>query len=985
MIRAVLWKELREQGLIGLTLVVLGSGVLAATAALAEPPVPSAPTADVIRFLGLGLLATLMLAVTAGMVCGGAVFAAERESGTMAFLESLPSSRWGLWRAKLLAGVGLATIQSGSLVAVAGALGLVPTLGWALSITLCALLAFVWGLLGSTMSRTTLGSVGVAISAAVLTAFLVMLPLLVFFQAPGFTPIRPRGALIFLVCMFVVPVALSAWLYTTPDRLRAADGERGIGFAPVLSEGSSQRARSWPRIGISALLWMTLRQLRVPALVLSGFAGLFGLALLAPNTYPVLTWPSLALAAGVLTGVIAFGDEQTRGVWRFWGEQRLPLGRTWMVKIGVHLLFCLFLLVLMALPLVLAALFGGNRASRGHTPLANVFRSQIFDVIGRHGWKYLFVPAIYGFAAGHLCGLLFRKLVVACGVAAIIGGVGAMAWGPSLLAGGVSHWQVWAPPCVALLTARLLMPAWASDRLATRRSLETLAAGCVACFLVLATGIGYRILEIPNRPDGEDDIQYVNGLSPLDDNAGRREFRTAADRYARSVAIIAPEFDRADRPPTGGGRRLRIDERLDQVPRLGWPVADPELGMWLDRVMVASPEPEEGPWPALAASATKHPNGVFEYPQLVGVVPSRESTLENARRMSIALLARGLQRQAAGDPEAFLSFLRTTIALSRTMRTGSIINAYTTGAEIERTALLALDRWLEEPPMVRILQTVLAPFPEASVFARVWSQQVSPSPALLRATLEVLEANETTEPFDPTPHYLAERYVLREAQKSPSQWLPLLLTPPGETPERVTHEVELIGISWAVPWERERTRRLVGLGYEMGQPSDRPAEADPRFVVGRPGEALLIRPRFPSELPEAERMLRSIRRAAILKLALRLFKAERGRYPEALAELTEAGYLHQLPTDPHDETHGFGYRVVGAGGETLRAPSRPSGLPGSAGDNIVTRFIPAGQAIIWSVGPDKLDQGGKSLPIGGPNGFTRPDDLVYIVPFGPES
>src|SRR5438132_390223 len=131
MIRAIVWKELREQGLIAATLVVLGSGVLAAAAALADPPTPARMTLDVMRSLGAGPLATLMLAVTAGMVCGGAVFAAEREAGTMCFLDSLPASRWRLWRAKLIAGLGLAAVQIALLVAVAAALGLVPTTGWA--------------------------------------------------------------------------------------------------------------------------------------------------------------------------------------------------------------------------------------------------------------------------------------------------------------------------------------------------------------------------------------------------------------------------------------------------------------------------------------------------------------------------------------------------------------------------------------------------------------------------------------------------------------------------------------------------------------------------------------------------------------------------------------------------------------------------------------------------------------------------------------
>src|SRR6185503_4536660 len=103
MTRAIVWKEFREQGLIALTLLILGSGILAAAAILADPPAPGSGATDVMRVLGSGLLA-----VTAGTVCGGALFAAEREAGTMGFLESLPISRWQLWRAKLLAGALLA-------------------------------------------------------------------------------------------------------------------------------------------------------------------------------------------------------------------------------------------------------------------------------------------------------------------------------------------------------------------------------------------------------------------------------------------------------------------------------------------------------------------------------------------------------------------------------------------------------------------------------------------------------------------------------------------------------------------------------------------------------------------------------------------------------------------------------------------------------------------------------------------------------------
>ena len=58
------------------------------------------------------------------------------------------------------------------------------------------LLAFAWGLFGSTIARTTLGSVGLAIPAAVLTAVVVLVPVLMFFQSRGTNLPRPRAGLV---------------------------------------------------------------------------------------------------------------------------------------------------------------------------------------------------------------------------------------------------------------------------------------------------------------------------------------------------------------------------------------------------------------------------------------------------------------------------------------------------------------------------------------------------------------------------------------------------------------------------------------------------------------------------------------------------------------------------------------------------------------------------------------------------------------------
>jgi len=973
MIRAIVWKELREQGLIALTLVIFGGALLVAAAALADPPSITAPPTDVIRYLGIGRLATLMLAVTAGMVCGGAVFAAEREAATFAYLDSLPASRWKIWRAKLIAGAALAILQIGLLIALAAALGLVSSIGWGVAVSLYAMLAFVWGVFGSTTARTTLGSVGIAIPAASLTAFIVMVPVTLFFQTPGIHVPRLGGAVLFIVCMFVAPLAFSAWMFTDLDRLRRAEepvrlpvrafpraADHGVQHPGAPGVGARAPGRS--RFGLSALLWLCGRQLFLPGLVLSGFALLFGLTLILSPTQPFVVWPALALMAGVVAGVLAFADEQSRGAARFWSEQRLPIGRVWAIKIGTHFLFCVCLLVLLALPLIIRTQFGDvARRNRSHTALAVVFRSPIFDELGPQGWKYLIVPAVYGFAAGHLCGLLFRKQVVACGVAAIVGGVSAMLWGPSLLAGGVQYWQLGLPPLALLLTGFFLLRAWVAERMPTRTAITLATSGSLATLLLLVAGIGYRVLEIPDRPDGEDDVAFVAGLPPIEKYLGGREFKVAAERYSRLAAVHNPSFDRPVSPM--GPRRESIEERAENILRTGWQVNDPQqagwqaqLSDWLDKMFRDAPAGlSELTWHETAANAAKAPLGIYEYPQFLGVSGSSVVSLDSARRMGIALLARGLQRQAEGDPDDFPRRLRVALTLAQTLRNHSTVANYLTGVEVERAALQALDQWLEQLPAA--------------------SQRIRP-------VIETVAMTEPPAPFDPTPYFLAERHVLREGMKTPAQWLPYLISAPDANPESTATEVDLVGLAWAVPWERERTRRIVGLGFESGQP------ANHSVVLGRPGVGFLIgRARSPRDLIDREHLISAHRRAALVKVALRAFRAEEGVYPDSLTELEQGHYLAHLPTDPYGDGRTFGYRLSQTPGEVLSNPPRlmldrtvdnhPNPPPSSTEIR-----VPVGQAILWSIGPDHIDQDGHSLPVALALGQARPPDLVYLVPMG---
>jgi hypothetical protein len=975
--RAILWKEFREQGLIAISLVVLGSGVLAAAAMLADPPAQSVPPTDVIRYLGLGRLATLMLAVTAGMVCGGAVFAAEREAGTMVFLESLPSTRWRLWQAKVFAGAALAIVQILLLVLVAAALGFVSNLGWALAVFVYSMLAFAWGMFGSTSARTTLGSVGLAIPVAIVAGLILMIPILVFFQQPGSSLPRPLGGLIFLVGMLTVPIVVSAWQFTREDRERR------------VNDHTAQRRSQY---GLHALQWLTVRQALGPGLVISAFALLFGLILLAPGIQPVLIWPELALLAGILAGVTAFADEQTRGVARFWGEQRLPLGRFWVTKLTLHFALCLGWLLLLATPLIVRTLLRSNTGLLyAHTSLATIFKSLLLDELGRQSWKYLLLPAVYGFVAGHLAGLLFRKLVVACGVAAIVAGVGVAVWMPSLMAGGVYHWQLWLPAVGALVVSRLLMRPWTADRLASRGPLTTLVGGSVAVLGFVGVGLSYRVLEVPDRPGSDDDISYVAGLLPFDENVGGREFRTAAERYVRLASVTSSQFDQSSsRPAPGGGRGLRVEERLGlAVTRTGWPADDSDLDAWLNALFASSgTNREDVPWHVLATTAAGHPVGIYEYPQTITVTGSSVLALENAQKLALALLGRGLQQQAQGNPKAFISAARITLTLAQTLRNGSGVDALRIGNDIERTTLTALDRWLGLPPGAAWAvqaRTVLSPIPEAHpvvTLANAWIHQVVPSAELLREAIPILVANNRTEPFDPRPHYLAERFALRELLKSPDQWLPRLLTPAGGNPDTANPEVDLVNLGWAVPWERERTRRLLGLGFETG------SLTHIALLRGRPGaEYLILRNRTEADLVESDRLLRGYRRAAILKLALRAFHADQGRYPdpdtETLAILIRLGYLQQLPSDPFDDRRTLGYRI--SAGETLLPSNQslpmPRVFPGGPTGAVSVR---RGQPILWSVGNDQVDQGGLNTPLQ-PSGPGSTGDIVYLVPRGPNS
>ena len=110
-------------------------------------------------------------------------------------------------------------------------------------------------------------------------------------------------------------------------------------------------------------------------------------------------------------------------------------------------------------------------------------------------------------------------------------------------------------------------------------------------------------------------------------------------------------------------------------------------------------------------------------------------------------------------------------------------------------------------------------------------------------------------------------------------------------------------------------------------------------------------------------------RGTSLQLALTLYQIEKGRPARMLDELVP-NYLATVPVDPYSGKP-FHYRI--SKGEQI--PQQ------DANGEWKERKLVAGQGVVWSVGPDAVDNGGErsawhstdsSLSVGG--------DWLYLVP-----
>jgi len=1023
--RALIWKEFREQGLIVAALVILGSGVLVA-AGLLFPSVADS-FGEVRQSLGPKTLAVVLLMVASGIVVGGTLFAGEREQGTFPYLEQLPVPRWRIWLGKVLAGLVLVLIASGALFAVAAGAGVVgPTSRlpfWALMTISLALAAFSWGTLGSAYAKTSLGACGVGLLSTLPLTF-ILYPLCaigvqVFDRISTgvwgsnatvhHTEYALSGTLFGLI---VIPLAISAWIFTAPDRNRFA---RDVRAAKGLSVDPGRSIRL-PRFslgvgrGFRAALWVVARQNLVLTIVLASITVVSGLSLLQPSVPALFIWPMTTLMLGTIVGVTGWSDEQNAGSFRFWAERRMPLGQLWLAKVVYGLALVALLVVLLALPSLAAA----RIVERGPiVPLA--FHSRLFLDRGFPVAEYLWLWPIYGFAFGHLAGMLFRKAAVGTAVGLMTGGSIVAFWLPSLLSGGIHWYQLWIPPLLALATARALVWSWALDQLGQRRALLRLGFGGSAIAVAMTLGIGYRIVEIPEDDNTEADIAFRAQIPPFETNDAGRELRRGG--------ILFAEVKQKQRDAVGGEplwpngpsqhasgipERMRASHfyQLEDVLALGWPSHRPDADAWLDACMANG-------WAELLLSASAMPIGTVEDPTELNI-GSPLKHLDNLQSCEMLLLARGLQLQAAGHPDAFVDSVAACLSLVRNLRNKSFAVCGLVSAVVEKRTHLGIQRWLEK---------------------------LGDRPDLLREVVALIRAHDATCPKVGIDGNLPNQVTTRNAVNAPTQFVklhfqqrPLRSRETSEDAEAIDNETDLVAFAWAVPWEKERLRRLVGLG------NNRPIDArDRRFYRGLPGFEDYFRNSASADdmarqVPEREREELAARRASQLLLALRLHRAERGVLPATLDALVPK-YLPSVPLDPYDDQP-FRYRI--SKGETIEMESLPppipadpemfaavlggpaygtngrmseyfdyaaadgnrrgailggmgyypvsfgsaSGMPPGLTPPPVLRLLdlPAGRGILWSIGPDKIDGGGKRLAVMSAWIPTASGDWIFPVP-----
>jgi hypothetical protein len=936
---SLFWKEYREHRSVWIAMALLAVVSLAiANEALLPQGVKGSAEDNVASVIGGAIILTGMY----GLVCGAMMFAGERESRGMPFLETLPLSRAELWWSKCLFGLVFVLLYAAVVVGTGVALGVIGRNGlpapWAVVVPLVGVETFVLGLCASTYCRSVLTAV----------AFAALLPLPILWLVSGMclavtvTEHELGGVVPVVLLSHGVATlgALGLSLGTFVDR----DFEKRFVLKPRSASYGSVAPKRQPR-RYEVLLWMVLRQ----GAVLTGVLGVLGflLGLTLPNAGAGV-WPAATLLLGVAGGAAVFIGEQSEGAFKFWGDQRLPVGWLWLRRSGfwVGVIAAVSLLMLLGALVPVAA---RGELAQGPGALLEKLLGLPPNGFGAGGvLGFLIVWPAFGFALGQLCSLVWRKSAVAVVVAVMTSAGVASLWLPSLLGGGLHLIQVLAVPLILLAGCRLALWDWVTDRLRTRPSVVRLIGSVVLAWVCLAVGFAFRTAEAPGGAEPFDRVALQARLGNPDEARAalkiREALRLMKERegqwqnqapQAGGGGVLMPPF----RPPVPTPRG-----QIGNVIEQGWGAATPEFKNWLGLVTL-DPAPGQGaPWPALIAEGAGMAPGVFIDPR--DEIQGKTDAVD-AHNAAEVLTARALRTLAGGADEQALEQLVTVLALSRHLRHQAPAYSYLEGVGAERVALVALDHWLG---------------------------QVGGQPKLLRRALEALKEHESG--------------VAPVSEALEGEYLHFYTGLGNKSRAGAAMGMDTEALVMQTPWEAARARRLAAAVFAGRRRMAESGEVVPRsddesFAdwlpepggVGRERLGRLVGSSWlagsipvTAPLQRAAQLSQCRVRAARLQLALALYQAEHGKAAASLDDLGPG-----LPDDPYARQP-FRYRV--STGERIGwQRQRPGG-----GMEFV-REVPAGWGVLWSVGPDGNDDGAaRQWEEGSRPGTGR--DMIFLIPAG---
>jgi hypothetical protein len=947
MTRVLVWKELRQQWVVWLAMAVVSAGGVWSLAATTNSSRQRDEMLVVVLWFAAGVY---------GLIGGSLLLAGETEEETQGFLDVLPVTRRRLWSVK--AGAGLLPITA--LVAVLGVIWFVllpqtdaSLRSWSVAagLLLCGVSGYAWGLYCGSYARTVLGAVTRgAVLQAVVGAILfaaVVVRLGVNGRLDGIdSRLQWTDFSVALVFAAAGAAALSRATYCHPDRLRA----RPDLLTP---------ARSWwnsLRLAVSQARWFAI------GMAVGGVVGM-----LIEVRFGVFVWPAVTLLIGVIAGATVYPRKCSSE------DAVADDARDLYARAIVHFAVAVGATALTALVATGAVVELLSTGGREHIrALVRRVTASVANELLTQPVLFLTLWLVYGFSGGLLCSLLTRRPVragvQALGIALPAGAL----WVPAVFSGGpIYGWQVWGPPTVLFAAIVLLIQARSVRASLSRGDIATAVAAVVVAGSWQAGALWYRATEMPPAPDVIDLTAFRASLPAPGANVGG-ELAASALRRLSELAITT-----IDETPEGlrlhpFGRPLTAPthsffdffRHAEAVADNTWHSDDDglralehNLRAFLDRNLDLRAFLDlefDDVWAKQLAESANLPTGVLVDPRetteaALFVIPESR-TPEIAATM---LVARGLQRQADGDPGTFVDNLRTGLSLARNLRNHSGRFLVSRSLHVERRMLGGVEKWLE---------------------------RLEGRPDLLRKALEILrhhgEQPLTDAEEQDKADYLVALNTVDDVTALPARGA---IGRPGQDPFFPMFgfpDTEVLRVCLEAPGEKERRHRILsGLYFPDAGLRQLAKQLQSPLLNGLFRNGVLI-----SETTLSP-WYRSLVPMTTLQVALRLYREETGRPAERLDELVPK-YLPAVPADPYDG-HPIRYRL--SKGEEIDWSDRQEGSAGPAGGAMPSngpyqRTVSAGQGVLWCVGEDGRDDGGHAQR-GAQAG--QKEDLIVLVPLPP--